>query len=148
MSKNMWCVTRLLPQAPAILDVIACKTGGRPVEIAASENNIYLSRASSRDDALECRLLFFSFSLCPFLCWLDPSRTSVPPLEGSEAHQTAQTLSSGIRPHRTLPPVIADRIMDNDSHRDPSQEGGHYADMPDESWTQTSPRWLTMRRGW
>lgn len=37
--------------------------------------------------------------------------------------------------------------MDNDSHRDPFQEGGYYADMPDESWKQTSPWWLTMQRG-
>lgn len=78
---------------------------------------------------------------------LDPSRTRVPPLETIEGHQTAQTLSSGIRPIRPLPPVFADRIRDNDSHRDPFQEGGHYADTPDEWWTRTSPRWLTIRRG-
>lgn len=45
-----------------------------------------------------------------------------------------------------FPPVIADRIRDNDSHRDPFQEGGHYADTPDEWRTRPSPRWLTIRR--
>lgn len=45
MSQNMWCVMRLLPQAPQILDVTARKAGGRPFEICTSENNIYLSQA-------------------------------------------------------------------------------------------------------
>lgn len=89
----------------------------------------------------------FFFSFCPFFCWLDPSKTSVPPLETGEGHQTVQALSSGIRSLRPLPPVTVDRIRDNDSHRDPFQEGGHYADMSDEWWTRTSPRWLTIRRG-
>lgn len=83
----------------------------------------------------------------PFFRWLDPSNTSVPSPETREGHRTAQSLSSGIRSLRPLPPVIADQIRDNDSHRDPFQEGGHYADMSDEWWMRTSPRWLTIRRG-
>lgn len=86
MSQNMWCVMRLLPGAPAILDVIPCKTGGRPFEIRASENNIYLSSAHDDGD------YFFTFSFFPLFCWLDSSRTSLPPLEGRKGHQTAQTL--------------------------------------------------------
>lgn len=35
-------------------------------------------------------------------------------------------------------PVIDDWIRDNDSHRDPLQEGGHYADMVEEPQIQPS----------
>lgn len=40
----------------------------------------------------------------------------------------------------SLSPVIDDWIRDNDSHRDPSQEGGHYADMVEEPRTHSHPR--------
>lgn len=43
-------------------------------------------------------------------------------------------------------PVIDDWIRDNDSHRDPLQEGGHYADMVGEPQIQPSMWWLTIRQ--
>ncbi len=41
-------------------------------------------------------------------------------------------------------PVINGWIRDNDSHRDPLQEGGHYADMVEELQIQPAMWWLTI----
>lgn len=89
---------------------------------------------------------FFFLPPLSFACWIQAGRGFLPWRRERDIRRRgpcrlASVLSS------PLPPVIADRIRDNDSHRDPFQEGGHYADTPDEWWTRTSPRWLTIRRG-
>lgn len=67
------------------------------------------------------------------------------PLETWEGHQES-TAAVILNPSSASPsPVIDDWIRDNDSHRDPLQEGGDYADMVEEPQIHPSLWWLTIR---